>query len=448
MIQPTVSRLLCGLAAISLVATPIVASAQATARAAGNVLDIPADVKILGKVNPNVRKPTAVVNGQIITDTDVDQRMALLVAASKGKIAPEELERLRTQVLRNLIDETLQIAEAKAQEIDVTQAEVDQTYARVAAQNFGQDVAAMDAYLVKIGSSPASLKRQILGETSWQRLLRRNVAPFVNVSAEEVNEMMTRLEASRGTEEYRLGEIWLSSTPETRDQVLANLAKIVDQLKQGASFLGYARQYSESSTAAAGGDLGFVRLEMLPSELAVAARQMQPGQLVGPIENSGGYSILLLIDKKAILTADPRDAVLSLKQISLKFPAGLSETEAQSKLATFDSAIKAMRGCGDAENGATAIGAEVVANDGIVLRTLPEQLQPLLANLQIGQTTPPFGSPEEGVSVLMLCGRDDPKDATAPSFDDLMAQLEDDRVNKRAQRYLRDLRNDAVIEYN
>ena len=86
---------------------------------------------------------------------------------------------------------------------------------------------------------------------------------------------------------------------------------------QGGSFLGYARQYSESSTAAAGGDLGFVRLEMLPSELAVAARQMQPGQLVGPIENSGGFSILLLIDKKAILTADPRDAVLSLKQISL-----------------------------------------------------------------------------------------------------------------------------------
>jgi peptidyl-prolyl cis-trans isomerase SurA len=48
----------------------------------------------------------------------------------------------------------------------------------------------------------------------------------------------------------------------------------------------------------------------------------------------------------------------------------------------------------------------------------------------------------------MLCGRDDPKEAGTPSFDDLMSQLEDDRINKRAQRYLRDLRNDAVIEYN
>jgi peptidyl-prolyl cis-trans isomerase SurA len=446
-IDQTVSRLLCGLAALSLVASPVAAQAQA-AGANGNALDIPANVTILGKSDPNVRKPTAVVNGQIITGTDVDQRAALVVAASKGKIEPDEMARLRTQVLRNLIDETLQIQEAKAQEVEVSQAEVDQIYARVAAQNFGQNVDAMDAYLTEIGSSAASLKRQILGELSWQRLLRRNVAPFVNVSAEVVNEMMARLEASRGTEEYRLGEIWLSATPENREQVLANMSKIIEQLKQGGSFLGYARQYSEASTAAAGGDLGFVRLEMLPSELAVAARAMQPGQLVGPIENSGGYSILLLIDKKAILTADPRDAVLSLKQISLKFPPGLTQDDAKARLASFTSAVQAMRGCGDAETGAAAIGAEVAANDGIVLRSLPEQLQPLLADLQVGQTTPPFGSAEDGVSVLMLCGRDDPQSAGTPSFDDLMAQLEDDRVNKRAQRYLRDLRNDAVIEYN
>ena len=48
----------------------------------------------------------------------------------------------------------------------------------------------------------------------------------------------------------------------------------------------------------------------------------------------------------------------------------------------------------------------------------------------------------------MLCGRDDPKRTQGPSFDQLMAQLEDERVNRRAQRYLRDLRRDAVIEYN
>jgi len=48
----------------------------------------------------------------------------------------------------------------------------------------------------------------------------------------------------------------------------------------------------------------------------------------------------------------------------------------------------------------------------------------------------------------MLCGRTEPQSAGGPTFDELMAQIEDERVNKRAQIYLRDLRRDAVIEYN
>ena len=446
MIERTVSKLLNGIAALGLVASPVVATAQEAQVAGG--LDLPSTFSVLGQNDPNVRKPTAVVNGQIITGTDIDQRVALVTSASKNKIEGEELQRLRTQVLRNLIDETLQIQAARAQEMEVSQPEVDQTYARVAAQNFGQDVGAMDAYLTKIGSSAASLKRQILGELSWRRLQSRNIAPFVNVSTEEVNELIARLEASRGTEEYRLGEIWLASTPETREQVAANIGKIIEQLRGGGSFVGYARQFSESPTAAVGGDLGFVRLEMLPAELATAARQMQVGQLVGPIENSGGFSILALIDKKAVLTADPRDAVLSLKQISQEFPAGTTEAQAQGLLQKFVSGVQSMRGCGSAEEIGASMGAKVASSDGIVMRSLPEAIQGLVMDLQVGQTTAPFGGIEEGVSVLMLCGRDDPQDASAPNFDELMAQLEDDRVNKRAQRYLRDLRNDAVIEYN
>ncbi|MFN3510858.1 MAG: SurA N-terminal domain-containing protein, partial [Tsuneonella troitsensis] len=226
MIERTFSKLLSGVAALGLAVSPIAAAAQdaqpAEQAPVGNGLNLPGNIAVLGQNDPNTRKPTAVVNGQIVTGTDVDQRVALVVAASRSEIAADELQRLRTQVLRNLIDETLQIQEARAQEITINQAEVDQTYARVAAQNFGQNVDAMDAYLERVGSSPASLKRQILGELSWQRLLQRNVAPFVNVSAEEVNEIMARLEASRGTEEYRLGEIWLAATPENREQVLAN----------------------------------------------------------------------------------------------------------------------------------------------------------------------------------------------------------------------------------
>jgi len=409
---------------------------------------IPDDVKIFGNDNPNVRRATAVVNGDVITGTDVDQRLALIVAANQGKIEEEEMKRLRLQILRNLIDETLQIQEAKAADVAVADAEVDQSYARVASQNFNQNTAAMDAYLKRVGSSAESLKRQIRGELSWQRLLQRNVQPFINVSDDEVNENLARLKAAKGTEEYRLGEIYLSASPDARQQVYDNATKIVQQLRQGGSFVAYARQYSEATTASVGGDLGWVRLAQLPSELQVVARDLETGQLVGPIEVPGGFDILYLIDKRQVLTADPRDAILSLKQISLPFPKGISEAEAGKRAEAFQAAMKVAKGCGDVDKVATGLGAQVVTNDQVKARDLPAQIQNSVLQLSPGETLPPFGSLEDGVRILMLCGRDDPQTDTGPSFEQLQAQLEDDRVNKRAQTYLRDLRRDAVIEYN
>ena len=416
--------------------------------AQNNTLGLPDELTLLGNFDPNMRKATAVVNGHIITGTDLDQRVALIVNANQAEIPEDELQRVRSQVLRNLIDETLQIQAAEAEDIVISDAEVNQTFARVAAQN-NQRVEDMGTYLSEIGSSAVSLKRQIKGELAWQRLLRQKVAFFVNVSAEEVNEMMARLEASKGTNEYWLWEIFLASTPETDAAVQANAAKIVEQLRQGGSFVAYARQFSEASTAAVGGDLNWIRLPQLGDpQLETIVGQMEAGQLVGPVQIPGGYWIVFLRDKRQVLMADPRDATLSLKQIQLDFDPASSQAEKEARFEAFVAGVQSMRGCGSANDAAAALGATTTDNNQINARALPEQLQNILLELQVGQATPPFGSVEEGVRVLMLCGRDDPEAAEGPDFDQLMAQLEDERIGKAAQRYLRDLRNDAYIEYN
>lgn len=433
--------------AVSFTSTSALAQTTATPTA-DNPFGIPDDITIYGSDNPNERSATAVVNGYVITGTDIDQRVALVTAASEGEVSPEELQRLRVQVLRNLIDETLKIQAAEQLELAVTRGQVQETYAQLAAQNFGANPERMDEYLLSIGSSPAALQRQIEGELAWENLLRRNITPFVNVSADEVNDVLARLEASRGTEEYRLGEIYMNATSENREVVFQNMQQIMDQLQQGGSFVAYARQFSEASTAVVGGDTGFLRLSTLPQVMADAARQMQPGQLVGPIEIPGGFTIIYLIDKRQVLTADPRDSMLSLRQISISFAADSTQEQIESRIEEFSTFVSSLRSCADADTARAVIGATVVSNDQIQARQLPEQLQNILLNLQIGQTTPPFGSAEDGVRVLMLCGRDDPEDAGAPTFQSVMNSIEEDRINKRAQRYLRDLRNDAFIEYN
>src|SRR3546814_7080315 len=75
--------------------------------------------------------------GHVITGTDVDQRTALILLSNQATQVPaEELQRLRAQVLRNLVDETLQIQAAEAADIKVEQSEIDQYFAQYA-QNFG-----------------------------------------------------------------------------------------------------------------------------------------------------------------------------------------------------------------------------------------------------------------------------------------------------------------------
>src|SRR5687767_4527887 len=93
--------------------TPSAEAAPAETSSA-DAFNIPDNISILGPSDPNVRKATAMVNGTIITGTDVDHRVALILDANEAEPSPEELQRLRLQVFRNLIDETLQIQEATA----------------------------------------------------------------------------------------------------------------------------------------------------------------------------------------------------------------------------------------------------------------------------------------------------------------------------------------------
>jgi peptidyl-prolyl cis-trans isomerase SurA len=427
--------------------TPLVAQTVADESAPEARLDIPDGQTLFGKNDPNVRRATAQVNGEIITGTDIDHRLALIVAANNNKLPPEEVERFRAQILTNLIDETLQIQEAAANEIEVKDEEVNQYFERVAQQNFGRPASEVEKYLTSIGSSVATLKRQIKGELSWSRLLSRNVRPSANVSDDEVNAIIERIQATKGTTEYRLGEIYLSATPETQAAVTENARKIMEQLRQGGNFVAYARQFSEASTASVGGDLGWLSLAQLPPSLAQAAEGMTANEIVA-VPSPGGISILLLIDKRQVATADPRDTVLSLKQVAITFPQGTTEAQVTPLVQRFATETRKINGCGAADEIARQLGADVVNRDGIKIRDLPGPLQQVMAELQVGQSTPPYGSLEDGVRVFVLCGRDAPQDATSESFDEIMSRLEEERVNKRARIYLRDLRRDAVIEYN
>jgi peptidyl-prolyl cis-trans isomerase SurA len=435
-------------AAILLIAP--LATAMAVAQdgqqpAPAGALNIPSNVQFVGQTQEGVRKATAIVNGDVITGSDVDQRANLLIVTNQIQLPPSEMERFRAQVLRNLIDESLQIQAAQQQEIGVEDREVEQYFARFAANN-RQTPQAFTTYLRSIGASERTLKRQIRGELSWQRVQRRNIEPFVTVGDDEVQRVMQNLVARRGTPEYHVAEIFMNAPPETATQVQATMTQLVQQIRQGAPFQALARQYSEATTAATGGDLGWIQPDQLPPELSALVPQMPVGAVSDAIPNSGGYSIIALVDTRRVLTTDPRDARLSLMQMTISIPAGTPQAQADARGQELGQAAQRMGGCGNARTTAERLGAELISNDQVPVRDLPPALQQMLLNLGVGQATQAFGSPER-ISVLVMCGREDPPETREPSADEIYNRTMEQRVQRRAQRYLRDLRRDAVIDY-
>ena len=183
-------------------------------------------------------------------------------------------------------------------------------------------------------------------------------------------------------------------------------------------------------------------------------RRCSPASLVGPVEVPGGYSILLMVDRRQVLTADPRDATLSLKQ---SFPRTLRpvRTPAQTQASEL-----AGQFCGAAPSRSpAAVQADAVANraGGNSRSTRPDPdavacLRQLAGDIgqrcKLDRRPSPLDRPPKASASSCLCGRDMPNvEIVTPNLAEIEERLLEEKINKRAQRYLRDLRRDAVIEY-
>ena len=442
-LRSAIAILMLGVATATIAQT---ASDQATASPnTASSLHLPQNPQVFGTPLPSIVKATAIVNGMPITQTDIDQRLALLAISNNTEIPANQLEQLRQQMLRNLIDETLEIQAAKADKITVSDKEIDRAVQKIAAganQTPQQFAAMLDSH----GSSINSIRRQIEGELAWNKLQQKEIEDSVTVGEDEVNSVIAKLNAQKGAQEYRVGEIYIAAPGGNEDQAASTANQILDQLKKGASFQAAAHEFSEASTAAVGGDLGWVRPDQLPQPIATVLQTMQPGEVSNPIPVAGGVSIIAVQDMRRPGVADPRDAILSLKQVSITFPKGTTKEQAEPVVEKFAEAAQNVGGCGGAEKIATQFNGEVVQSDQVKLRDLPPALQQIMLPMQVGQATRPFGSVEEGVRILVMCGRDQESPVT-PTYDEVYNQLNEQRVNARAEHYLRDLRRDAVIEY-
>ena len=243
----------------------------------------------------------AVVNEDAVSVSDVNERIKLVIASSGMPDNQDIREKLEPQILNILIDEKLKLQEAERLEIFVGEADIEQGFAAIAAQNkFSADQ--FRSVLRNSGVSPQTLKDQIHAQIAWSQVIGRELRPQVAIADKEVDSVLNRLKASQGKDEYLVSEIFLPVDKPTEEADTRKLAdKLMKELEEGkVPFQRLASQFSQAAGAAKGGDIGWVQEGQLPQELDQVLAQMGEGELSQPIRSLAGYHILALRKKRTI----------------------------------------------------------------------------------------------------------------------------------------------------
>ena len=243
----------------------------------------------------------AVVNEDAITQSDVEDRMKLIMISSRMPNTQEMRDQLRPQILNTLIEEQLKFQEAARLEQVVTQEEIDSGFAQIAQQN-NAPPEQFKEMIMRSGININTMYRQIESQSAWGKVVQTYIRPQISISDADVQDAMQRLKENIGETEYLLAEIFLPLEDPKEASELNLLANKLSQdlREQRVPFFKVAQQFSKSAGASSGGDLGWIQQSQLEEEISEVLAKMQPNEISTPVRTRTGYHILLLREKRTL----------------------------------------------------------------------------------------------------------------------------------------------------
>ena len=393
-----------------------------------------------------VQHISAIVNSDVVSAFDIEQRLQLVLFSSGVPDVPETRRRLREQVIKILVDERLQLQEASRREVRLTSIEIEERIERLAAQ-VNVSVADFPAYLARQNVRMGTILTRIRAELAWQKLIAGRFARSVRVSKQEIDEALLKIQTDRGKPQHLVSEIFLAvNDPQDEPTIEADAQRLRDEIARGASFEGIAQQFSQSATAAAGGRLGWVQPGQIAPRIEQALLAMEEGDVSDPIRSEGGFYIFRLHDRQRILEVDPADTRVALKQILVDLPAARDEPSLAAARRKAAEITQLIQGCDNFDEIAKAQGDPGSGDLGrLRVGDLPRDLGDVVGALRVGEVSAPILR-QSGMHLLIVCERDEPV-INIPDAGQIRASIVNNRLALMARRYLRDLRRDAVIEY-
>lgn len=398
-----------------------------------------------GAIAQEVQKIVAVVNDEVISGYDLVQRISLTILMSGFRDSSQTRQQLVQPTLRRLIEERLKLQEAARFNLSVSDVEMNKAVDRIERGNnipSGQ----IDSILERRRIDMDTLLEQIRANIAWDKVVRRRIVPRVNVTEEEIKAAKKKMQANRGKDEYFLSEIFIpveQQSDEARVRKLVN--DIRAQLKNGAPFPRVANQFSQGTTAAKGGEIGWAMLEDLEPEIAQEITKTKKGQVTSAIRTSEGYYLIAVRNSRKILQKTDENARLELSQIVIPMKPTEKTGAAKSQVRLVNSISKFVDSCSYLPALLSEFGVRGSGKMGRVeLKNMPENVRALVKDLKPGQASAPYLD-KDVYRIFVVCGRQD-RNVQSDSDAAIRQLIGSKRIEARARRYLQDMQRDATIE--
>ncbi|WDD95254.1 peptidylprolyl isomerase [Burkholderia sp. FERM BP-3421] len=401
----------------------------------------------------------AVVNNDVITGRELDQRVGLISRRLQQQNAPvPTLDQLRAQVLNQMVLERIQVQKAKDDGISIDNATVQVTLQRLAQAN-GMTIDQYKSRLEAQGVPWDVFVRDARTELMLSKLREKEVDSRITVSdAEVANYIASQRGPTAGTQQdLRLEHIFVkapANAPQAEIDAAQKKAEALLQQAQapGANFGKLAKSESQADDAKKGGDLGFKSPSTLPPDVVQAASQLRPGQ-VNPtlIRVPDGFEIVRLVDRRqsqSASAASPKIVQTHVRHILLRVGEGKSESQAREQLADIRKQIEAG---GDFAKFASTYSQDGSASQGGDLgwispgETVPE-FERAMNNLQDGQVSNPVRS-EYGYHLIQVLGRRDAEGSVQQQMDIARQAIGQRKAEQAYADWLRELRDSSYVQF-
>jgi peptidyl-prolyl cis-trans isomerase SurA len=248
----------------------------------------------------------AVVNTEAVTSVEVAQRIERLGAeARRGGGKPPDADVLRQQVVDSLIDERVQITFAREVGQKVDDAEIERAVSNVAAQN-QITVPQLRDRLRSEGMDMTRFRNNLRDQLQVERVREREVNARIRITDADIDRVLDERRAKASTQvQLNLAQILITVPEDANAQVLSQRLAIAERalarLSAGEDFAKLAREISEDSNRAGGGEIGLRPAERLPDLFVEAARGLAVGQSSArPLRSAAGWHLIKLIDRQQI----------------------------------------------------------------------------------------------------------------------------------------------------